>query len=69
MSDFAGNLPLKFISFRHLGFESKAHILTEERECDNPQNVAEIDEVNTVVVGETSNFAAKVMSLLQNMPI
>ena len=30
MSEFAGNLPQKFISFRHLGFESSAHNLPEE---------------------------------------
>ena len=66
MSEFAGNLPRKFISFRHLGCESSAHKIPEERESENPQNVA---EVNTVEVGETSNSLAKVMSVLQNVPV
>ena len=69
MSEFAGNLPRKFISFRHLGFESSAHFLPEERESERPQNVAEIDEVNTVVVDEKSNSPAIVMSILQNVPM
>ena len=32
MSEFAGNLPRKFISFRHLGFGSSAHDFPEGRE-------------------------------------
>ena len=52
-SEFAGNLPRKFISFRHLGFESSAHKFLEERDSKNPQNVIERDEVNTVEIGET----------------
>ena len=39
MSEVAGNLPCKFISFRHLGVEPSAHKLPEERESENPQNV------------------------------
>ena len=69
MSDFAGNLPSEFISFRPLGFESSAHILSEERESENPQNDAQIDEVNTLIVCEKSNSPAKVLSLLQKVPM
>ena len=69
MTDFAGNLPLKFLSFRHLGFKSSAHNLSEELEFENFQNFAEIGELITVVVGETSNSPAKVMSVLQNAPM
>ena len=69
MSEFAGNLPRKFISFRHLGFESSAHNLRKERESENPQNVEELIETSTVEVGETSNSPAKVMSVLQNVPV
>ena len=49
--------------------ESSAHNLPEEREAENPQNVAQIDEVNTAVVSETSSSATKVMSILQSAPI
>ena len=66
MSEFAGNLPRKFFNFRHLGFESSAHKVPEERESKNPQNVV---EVNTVEVGDTSNSPAKFMSVLQNVPV
>ena len=66
MSEFAGNLPRKFISFRHLGFESSAQELREERESEYPQKV---DEVTTVVVGEASNSSTKVKSVLQNVPL
>ena len=69
MSAFAGNLPQKFISFRHLGFESSAHNLQEERESENPLNVPDINEVNTVVVGETSRSPAKFTSILQGAPM
>ena len=69
MIDFAGNLPRKFISLRHLGVESNAHKLPEERESENPQKVAESGEVNTVEIGETSASPAKVMSVLQNVPL
>ena len=69
MSEFAGNLPRKFISFRHLGFESSAHDVPKERESENPQNVEDVVGVSTVVVGETSNSPAKVMSVLQNVPV
>ena len=62
MSEFAGSLPRKFISFRHLGFESSAHILPEMRESENHQNVA---DGNTVVVGETSRSLAEITSILQ----
>ena len=66
MSEFTGNLPRKFFTFRHLGFESNAHSSPEERESENPQNVAETDEVNTVVVGETSRSPVEVPSILQD---
>ena len=69
MSEFAGNLPRKFISFRHLGFESIAHILPEGRESEDPQNVEEVVRTSFVEVGETSNSPAKVMSVLQNVPV
>ena len=69
MSEFAGNLPRKFISFRHLGVESSAHNLSEERESEDPQNVVENREVNTVEVGETSNPPGKVLSILRNVPV
>ena len=69
MSEFAGNLPREFISFRHLGFESSAHNVPEEREAENPQNVEEVVGTSIVEVGETSNSPAKVMSVLQNVPV
>ena len=69
MSEFAGILQRKFISFQHLGVESSAHNLSEERESENPQNVVENREVNTVEVGETSNSPTKVMSILRNVPV
>ena len=69
MSEFAGNLPRKFISFRHLGFESSANNVAEERESENPQNVEEVVGTNIVEVGETSNSPTKVMSVLQNVPV
>ena len=43
--------------------------MSEGRELGNPQNVAEIDEPNAVEVGEASNAPAKVMSVLQNVPM
>ena len=55
MSEFAGNLPRKFISFRHLGFESSAHDFAEGRESENPQTVEEVVGTSTDGVGETSN--------------
>ena len=69
MSEFAGNLPRKFFSFRHLGFESSALNLPKERESENPQNVEEVVGTSTVEVGETSKSPAKVMSVLQNVPV
>ena len=69
MSKFADNLLCKFFGFQHLGFESSSHILPGERESESPQIVAETDEVNTVLVGETSNSSAKVTSIWQNVPM
>ena len=66
MSEFAVSSPRKFLSFRHLGFESAAHKFAEERKSEIPQNV---DEVHLVEVGETSNSPAKVMSVSQNVPV
>ena len=63
MSEVAGNLPRKLISFWHLGFENSAHNLPEDRESGNPQNVAETDEAITVEIGETSPSAQKVHSV------
>ena len=61
MSEFACNLPRKFISFRRLGCESSAHKVPEEQESENPQNVFEI--------GETNLSPAEVMSMFSNVPI
>ena len=69
MSEFAGNLPRKFISLRHLGVESSAHNLPKELESENPQNVEEVVGTGTVETGETSNSPAEVMSVLQNVPV
>ena len=69
MGEFASNLPRKFISFRHLGFESSAHKVPEERESENPQKVDEVLGTNTVEVGETNLSPAKVMSLFPNVPV
>ena len=57
MNEFAGSLRRKFISLLHLGLESSAHIMTEERKSANPQN---FDEFNTVAVGETTTSPPKV---------
>ena len=43
--------------------------MPEERESQNPQNVEEVVGTSTVEVGETSNCPAKVMSVLQNVPV
>ena len=69
MSEFAGNLTRMFISFCHLGVESNAHKLPEERESGNPQNVAESKEANTAEVDETNFPPAKVMSVFPNVPV
>ena len=69
MSEFAGNLPRKFISFRHLGVESSADNLPEDRESEKPQNVAEKKEANTVEIGETSASPAKISSSLEDAPV
>ena len=65
MSEFAGNLPRKVVSFRHLGVESSAHKLPEERESENSQNVAESKEANTIETSETTTSAAKGLSSLK----
>ena len=65
MSEFAGNLARKFISFRHLGVESNAHKLPEERKSENLQNVAESKEANTIETSETTASPAKGLSSLE----
>ena len=65
MSQFSGNLPRKFNSFCSLGFEFSAHNLSGERKSQNLQNIAPTDEVKIDVINETSNSAAKSMSVLQ----
>ena len=72
MSEFAGNLPRKFLSFRHLGFKSSAHMVAEKRESQNPQNVDEVVRANTVkfmtekgleqLVGDKSVNMEKILS-------
>ena len=69
MSEFAGNLPRKFISFRHLDFESSAHTLLEERESENPQSVGGMEEANNVEIGETYTSPPKASSSLQSPPM
>ena len=69
MSEFPGNLPRKFSSFRHLGFESSALNVLEEWESKNPQNVAGMEELNTVDIGETSTSPPKGSSSLQSIPM
>ena len=54
-----------FISFRHLGVESNAQNLPEERESENPQNVAESKEANTIETSETTTSPAKGLSSLE----
>ena len=67
-SEFAGNLPRKFISFRHLGVKSSAHKLPEERESETSQNVAERKEANTIGIGEISTSPTKSSSSLEDAP-
>ena len=67
MSEFAGNLRRKFICFHHLGFDSSAHKVPEERESKNPQNIAGMEESNTVKIGETSTCPPKGSSDLQSV--
>ena len=69
MSEFARNLTSKFSSFRYLGLESSPHVFPEERDFENPQNVAQIDKVKTVVLCETSKSPAKLESILQRAPM
>ena len=69
MSEIAGNLTRNFISFRHLGVESSANNLPEERESENPQNVAESKETKTIEIGEASTSPAKSSSSLQVAPV
>ena len=69
MSDFAGLLPRKFISFCHLGDESSAHNLPEERQSENLQNVTERKEANTIGIGETSLSPAKSSSTLEDAAV
>ena len=66
MSEFVGNWPVKFISFCPLGFESSANRLPEEQKAEDTQTAAQVSEVHTVVVGETSNSLAKNKSKNKN---
>ena len=59
MSELAGKLPRKFFGFRHLAAKSTADTLPEERESENPQNVAERKEAITIGIGETFTSPAK----------
>ena len=54
-----------FNNFRHLGVESNAHNLPEEQESENPQNVAESKEANTIETSETTTSPAKSLSSLE----
>ena len=69
MSEFAGNLPRKFISFCHLGVKSNAHKFPKERESENPLNVVESREANTIEIGETSASPAKSLCSLEDAPV
>ena len=69
MSALAGNLPRNFISFRHLGIESNTHELPEERELEDPQNVAELKETITMQIGETCASSAKDLSSRQETSV
>ena len=69
MREIAGNLPLRFFIFCHLGFETSAHKLPEERESENPRNVAGMEQANTVEIGETSTSPPKGSSSLEEAPV
>ena len=43
--------------------------MPEEWQSEKPQKVAENVDVNSVVVGETSNSPAKIVSILRNSPM
>ena len=60
---------VSFLSFRHLGSESSAGNLPDEPESVSPQNTAEIDEIKTIVLGETSNYPGKGSSCLHGAPM
>ena len=68
-SEFVGKIPRKFNSFCHFGLESIAQSLLEGQEAENARNVEQTDEVNAVVVDETFNFPAKIMSVRQIVPM
>ena len=69
MSEIAGNSPRKFISFCDLGVESSAHKLPEQRESENPQNVVEGKEANTIGIGETFTSPGNISSSLEDAPV
>ena len=69
MSEVVGNLPRKFSNFRHLGGESSAHNLPEDRESEIPQNVAESKAANTIETGKTANSPAEGLSSLEEAPV
>ena len=45
------------------------HTICQKSGSQNPQNVEEVVRTSTVEVGETSNSPAKVISVLQNVPV
>ena len=49
--------------------KSNAHNVPEERESKNPQNVAGMEESNTVEIGETSTSPPEGSSRLQSVPM
>ena len=67
-SEFAGDLQRRFINFRPLGCVANALKLTNEREAENPQIAAQVGDIDTAVVSETTNSPAKIMSVLQKVP-
>ena len=69
MSQYAGKLLRKFISYRYLGFEFSAQIFPEERGAESFQTAAQVDDVDTDVVDEASNSQAKIISDILSAPI
>ena len=59
----------KFISFRHSVSECSEHGLLDRQGVGNPQITEQAGQVDTVVVDETSNSPAKVMSVSQSARI
>ena len=69
MREFAGSLLGKFIiSFRHLGSKFSSQNFPDKQGIEYPQNSMPAGDVNTVLIGETSNSPAKLTSILKNVP-